>query len=162
MVRYETRGGGIYVGRLASDPLTLAPRDHHRRIVTRGNRARISVGYAPAGVQDLAAAGQAQATATAEMLKGVSLAADALAQASASATLNGAVDLAADAAGVAVASADMAHDVPLAAAGSAQASGTADIGVSSSASLTPGQRRLRSNRTPRLTRPNRTQRTATP
>lgn len=51
MLRYAHSRGGVWTWRQAGEahvPATLAPRDHHRRLASRGHRARTAVGFADA------------------------------------------------------------------------------------------------------------------
>lgn len=58
MQRFCHRNGvGIVVWRQSATPAaaaTMAPRDNHRRIVTRGRRGRVAVGFAASGTSTVA------------------------------------------------------------------------------------------------------------
>lgn len=165
MQRFCHRNGvGIVVWRQSATPAaaaTMAPRDNHRRIVTRGRRGRVAVGFAASGTStvtsDLAASYSLQGTTSADAAASYNVRAAVAQDATAAYYIHAAVAADLDAS-YAVLSAgavqvDMVGGYNVRGAVAVSLAGTYIVDGGGAFALTPGKRRVVSNRTLRTVTP---------
>ena len=140
---------------------TLAPRDCHRRIVSRGNRIRISVGYTAAGstsvTSDLAASYSLQGATSADAAASYNVRAAVAQDASAAYYIHAAVTADLDASYAVLSAGAVQADVvgvySVRGAVAVSLSGAYIVDGGGAFALTPGKRRVVSNRTLRTVTP---------
>lgn len=140
---------------------TLAPRDCHRRIVSRGNRIRISVGYTAAGptpvTADLAASYNLQGTTSADAAASYNVRAAVAQDASAAYYIHAAVTADLDSSYAVLSAGAVQADVvgvySVRGAVAVSLTGAYIVDGGAAFTLTPGKRRVVSNRTLRTVTP---------